>query len=241
LEDCCGWNRKVWADAIEFAIAALPFDLHGKKVLEIGASDRSTIAPVFAAMGAQAFCSYYQKVAGFIENGQLKYVRAKYGLGDIPVFAANIAAIEGRFDVIVMKSVLGGVCRNEDYDAIRSIIGKLMKNNVAEGGVILTFDNGYIAPFRALRRRLGTGGHSWNYFESAKFARALSSFSHVTQGFGYLNVASATLQLGRNAEFVNTAVYYADRVIAALHAPEEHAVLSTIVFSNTSGSTNPAG
>lgn len=24
LEDCCGWNKKTWADAIGFAISQLP-------------------------------------------------------------------------------------------------------------------------------------------------------------------------------------------------------------------------
>jgi hypothetical protein len=110
-----------------------------------------------------------------------------------------------------------------------------MMDNIAEGGVILTFDNGYVGPFRALRRRLGTGGDSWSYLEAAKLALSLSDFAIVTEGFGYLNVASASLQFGRDAEFLNTALYHVDKIICRLLNPRKRAVLSTMISANPGG------
>jgi hypothetical protein len=238
-EECCGWNRKTWADAVEFAVAMLPGDLRGKMVLEIGASDRSTVAPIFAAQGAQAFCSYYKKPPGFIENAHLSYIRSKYRLDPIPTFETSITEIEGRFDVIIMKSVLGGICRNDNYQEIRTIIHKLLKDNLVEGGVILTIDNGSIGPFHRLRRYLGTGGNSWSYLERDKLAASLSDFQITMKGFGYLNVASASLQFGRDCEFLNTFVYYIDRAMIPIFNPTERAVLSTVIRGRSAyGSTD---
>jgi hypothetical protein len=229
VEDCCGWNKKTWADAIEFAISALPNDLRGKQILEIGASDRSTVAPIFAARGAQVFCSYYLKPPGFIENAQLKYIRTKYHLGEIPTLETSISEVAGRFDVIIMKSVLGGIFRNDDYNGIGVTIHKLLRDNVSEGGVILTVDNGYIGPFHKLRRYRGTGGNSWSYLERDKLAASLAGLDVSMKGFGYLNVASASLQFGRNCEFLNTIVYYMDKAVIFAFDPSERAVLSTII------------
>jgi hypothetical protein len=230
IEDCCGWNKKTWADAIEFAISALPDDLRSKTILEIGASDRSTVAPIFAARGARVYCSYYSKPPGLIENAHLKYIRTKYHLtAMIPTFEASIAEITGRFDVIIMKSVLGGIFRNDDYDAIGGMIHKLLRDNVSDDGFILTVDNGYIGPFHQLRRYRGTGGKSWSYLARDRLAASLAGLDVTMQGFGYLNVASASLQFGRHCEFLNTLVYYWDKAIIFLFRPSERAVLSTII------------
>ena len=229
VEDCCGWNKKTWADAMEFAISALPDDLRNKKVLEIGASDKSTVAPIFAVMGASVFCSYYQKPPGFVENAHLKFILAKYGLREIPTLEIDITEIVGRYDVIVMKSVLGGIFRNGDYNGIHETIQKLLRDNISPGGFILSLDNGYISPFQRLRRYRGTGGNSWSYLARSQLGKALAGFDVTTKGFGYLNVASASLQFGYDCEFLNTATYHLDKIITSLFMPSEHAVLATVI------------
>src|SRR6516162_9795536 len=78
IEDCCGWNRKVWADAIEFGLSQFPERLDGKKVLEIGAGRHSALAPIFSLKGAEVWCSYYHLKREDVENGQLKIITEKY-------------------------------------------------------------------------------------------------------------------------------------------------------------------
>jgi hypothetical protein len=85
IEDCCGWNRKVWADAIEFGLSQLPERLDGKKVLEIGAGRHSAIAPIFSFKGADAVCSYYSLRREDVQNGQLKIIKEKYQLKNITI------------------------------------------------------------------------------------------------------------------------------------------------------------
>jgi hypothetical protein len=50
---------------------------------------------MFAAIGAEVYCSYYRKPPGSIENGQLRVIRAKYGLDEKTTFDASITEIEG--------------------------------------------------------------------------------------------------------------------------------------------------
>jgi hypothetical protein len=235
VEDCCGWNKKTWADAVEFAISALPDDLREKKIIEIGASDKSTVAPIFATRGAHVLCSYYSKPPGFIENSQLKYVRSKYHIEEIPTIETSVTELSGRYDVIIMKSVLGGVFRNDNYKDLGTLIRRLLRDNVSVGGAILTIDNGYIAPFHKLRRHRGTGGNSWSYLAQHKLTESLADLDVTIKGFGYLNVASASLQFGRNCEFLNSLVYYLDKAMISLIGPSERAVLSTIIRARSEG------
>jgi hypothetical protein len=107
-----------------------------------------------------------------------------------------------------------------------------MTDNIVEGGVILTFDNGYNRALRALRRLLGTGGSSWSYLEAGKLKQSLTGFAIDMRVFGYLNVASAASQFGRNAEFLNTALYYADKKICRLLKLRERTVLATMISVN---------
>jgi hypothetical protein len=187
--------------------------------------NRSTVAPILAARGATVFCSYYQKPSGCIENGHLKYIRAKYGIGEIPTFVTGIDELVGRYDVIIMRSVMGGIFRNNDYDGI----GATMWNNVSVGGVILTVDNGYIGPFHRPRRCRDTGGSFWTYHDRNRPAAALAGLDVMMKGFGDLNVKSASLQFGGDYEFLNTLVYSVDKAIISLLDPIERAVLSTII------------
>lgn len=229
IEDCCGWNRKIWADAIEFAVSQLPADLAGRTALEIGASDRSTVVPILAARGAEASCSYYMKPPDFIVNGRLKYIYDKYHIKGISILEADIRNISGQYDIIIMKSVLGGVCRNGHYEGIKEILTRMVAHNLTQRGVILTLDNGYIQLFQALRKALGTGGNTWSYLRTEQFAESLSDFDVTMKGFGFLNVASASLQFGVNCEFINDLAYHLDRIVLRLLNPRERAVLSTVI------------
>src|SRR5262245_48950659 len=109
IEDCCGWNKKTWADAVEFSLSRIPHNLNGKKVLEIGASRFSSLAPIFAHKGAEVLCSYLHEEG--VREGQLKMVLNKYHMSDIAVIELDIRDVRGTYDIIILKSVFGGVCR----------------------------------------------------------------------------------------------------------------------------------
>ena len=228
MEDCCGWNRRIWADALEFAVSRLPDNLHGKSVLEIGASPNSALAPLFSAMGADVVCSCYGPRKSHIEDGQLKTICDRYGLRRVPVVEMDAHNISEIYDLIVMKSVLGGICRRNDYVAIRTLVSKLAAH-LTQSGRIITLDNGYLRPLQAIRRTLGTGGQTWTYIRKERLQSTLSGFHVTTRGFGLLNCASATPMLGTKFEVINDLAHTADELIGRLSRREGYAVLATVI------------
>ena len=229
VEDCCGWNRKVWADAIEFGLAQFPERLAGRKVLEIGAGRHSTIAPIFSVKGAETVCSYFHLTKEDIENGQFKIIMDKYHLDKIATIEQNIFDIGGKYDLIVLKSVLGGICRSNDYGKLREIVDKLFLENLKEDGAIFTIDNGDINLFRSVRRFWGAGRNEWTYFTEEKVTSSLCAYNVAIKGFGFLNIGSAKFLLQGNYEFINDIVYYFDKLITRIYTPKWRAVLATII------------
>jgi hypothetical protein len=229
VEDCCGWNRKTWADAVEFAVSQLPERLDGQKILEIGAGKHSSISPIFSGRGAELLCSYYHQQQEDVENGRLRFVIDKYKLAKIPVAEVNINEVEGIYDIIVLKSVLGGVCRGDDYGRLRLIVDGLLAKNIREGGALLTFDNGYVKLFKMLRRSWGAGRNDWTYFTRHGLISSLSGHEVRIQGFGFLSVGAARFLLHGNFEFLNDIIYLVDKAILHLVKSDERAVLSTII------------
>lgn len=224
-EDCCGWNRKTWADALEFALSQIPVRLDGKKVLEIGAGKYSSLCPIFLARGAESLCSSYRRPEE-VETGQLKTVLTKYGLGKVQVVQLDVNSIDTSYDIIILKSVLGVICPDDDdYRRLRTIIGKLLKDNIKGGGCIITLDNGRIEPFQKLRQLWGTGV---TYFDTDKLLASLHNFDVTLKGFGYLNFAAAK-PLHRDWEFMNDMLYFLDKVFLYCVAPRQRAVLATII------------
>jgi hypothetical protein len=228
IEDCCGWNRKVWADAIEFGLSQFPERLDGKKVLEIGAGRHSALAPIFSLKGAEVWCSYYHLKREDVENGQLKIITEKYQLNYITTIEQSIFKVGDTYDLIVLKSVLGGVCRGNDYVKLRAIVDKLFSENLKENGAILTIDNGEVGLFKPIRTLWGAGRNEWTYFTKEDVMSSLYPYDVLITGFGLLNIGSARFFLGGNYEFVNDIIYYIDKVITYL-ATTQHAVLSIII------------
>ena len=228
LEDCCGWNRKLWADALEYAVSALPGDIAGKTALEIGASQRSSVAPAFASQGANAVCSYYGQTAEELERGQLGFVVRKYGLERIPVIELDINELEGSYDIIVLKSVLGGLCRGNDYEKLGRTVDRLL-GHVAENGFLISLDNGYVGLFQRFRSLRGAGRNNWTYFTSEAMLASLARHNPRIRGFGFLNFGTASLLFKRNLETVNDAMYLLDKVIVPIFEPAHSAVLATVI------------
>jgi hypothetical protein len=229
VEDCCGWNRKTWADAMEFAISQLPARLDGKEVLEIGAGMYSCISPIFVSKGAKTICSYYGRLQKDVECGQLKRVLRKYSMHNIGVIEQNIYDINGTYDIIALKSVFGGLCRGNDYDNLRAIVDRLFEKNIKEGGVLVTLDNGHVSLFNKMRKLWGAGKNEWTYFDREKLIWALRGYHIVNKGFGLLNVGAVKFLLDGNYEFVNDIIYYIDKAVLFLVTSDERAVLSTVM------------
>ena len=231
IEDCCGWNRRTWGDAIAFALAALPKDLRGKTVLEIGAGRYSSLSPIFAALGADTYCSYYGQARESIENGALRHVSEKHKINGIGLLELDIHRPTGTYDVIVLKSVLGGICRGNDYAKVGGVIRGLM-DHLSEDGVIVTLDNGHLGPLARMSELFGAGKNRWTYFKQDQLQECLAGYDVESRGFGFLNFGAARFMLGRDVEgleVVNNAIHTVDAALLRLFGFRRRAVLATVI------------
>lgn len=231
IEDCCGWNRRTWADAVGFALSELPQDLCGRTVLEIGAGRYSCLAPVFARLGASVSCSYYGQGRQEVENGQLRAVSEKYGIGNITVTEVDIHEITGVYDIIVLKSVLGGICRGEERGRLRTVICGLL-DHLTDDGVIVTIDNGRIEPFIKLSQRFGAGRNRWSYFSREEIQGALAGLVFEMRGFGFLSFGAMRFLFSRDwgaLEILNDAIHGIDRQLLRHVRLSDRAVIATVI------------
>jgi len=239
IEDCCGWNRRTWADAVAFALSAVPGDLRGRTVLEIGAGKHSCLAPAFAKLGATVSCSYYGPAKREVESGQLRAVSEKHGIAGISVIEVDIHEIRGVYDVIVLKSVLGGICRGEERGKLRAVIDGLLEH-LAEGGAVLTIDNGRVGPFAKLSRTFGAGRNRWTYFTQEDLHRAFAGLSFETRGFGFLSFGALRFLFSRDwkaLEAVNDAIHGIDRILLRHVGLSDRAVIATVIRKDGQGAT----
>lgn len=230
IEDSCGWNKKIWADAVEFALNFCTKYDNKTKVLEIGASEYSALSPIFSSIGYDVMCSYYdQNAYQAIINGCLPTVINKYGLTLPKLVQLNAWEIKNKtFDIIILKSVIGGICRNDDYTLISNLIAKLYAS-LKPNGILITIDNqeNYIA--NCFRNLFGAGNSKWTYLNKDKLAMKLTPYHYEQKGFGLLNFARFA-SFNSEVEPINDLLYTIDQVLLNNIDIKNNAVLSTIIF-----------
>ncbi|WP_207485267.1 hypothetical protein [Arenibaculum pallidiluteum] len=164
-----------------------------------------------------------------MRNGRLLAVSEKYALPPVPLVEIDARDIPGEYDLIVMKSVLGGLCRDDDYGALAAAVGGIA-GHLTRGGSIITLDNGHVGAVDRLRKRFGAGRNRWTYFRPEAFVAALAGYEVRMAAFGCLNFGSARL-LARSEptglEVVNDALHVLDRLLCRVLP--QGAVLSSLL------------
>lgn len=228
IEDCSGWNRKLWADAVEFALERISNKFQGLSALEIGAGEFSSLAPIFKSHNVDIICSYYgADNRERIRSGNLRRVQKKHAIGDIPLSNQDAFDLKGKYDLIILKSVLGGLARGEDYQRIKDIIDGIL-SHLNEGGLLISIDNQSNPFANCFRKKFGAGKNLWTYLDRDRFSTLVQDRIVFQKGFGYVNFAHFNIR-GYNLEYVNNFLYYVDKVIIRIFCPKANAVLVTIL------------
>ncbi|MFT3777430.1 MAG: methyltransferase domain-containing protein [Ottowia sp.] len=214
---CFGWSARAWARPWTQFVRSRP-GMRFNTGLEIGAGPRSSLAPLMLAFTERVECSAF-------DAAQLPAIQALNARLLPPAQAARIAytrqdvrAPQGRWDVIVLKSVLGGVHRVHDSRLmdVHATLARLAAQHLNPGGLLVTLDNGRTA-LEPLLARLGARRNGWRFFRREDFPPAEARFS-----FGVLGVASAATRLGALGARIDDALYLADRLLSPL--ARQHAV-----------------
>jgi SAM-dependent methyltransferase len=174
LSDFIEWDVPNWSAALEFWQTHSAQDLSRSTVLEIGCGGGG-LSLWLALQGARVTCS---DIHGPQEMAVKKH-KARGVSQRINYEALNATDIPytEKFDVIVFKSMLGGIAAKESQaKAIREMHRALKK-----GGELFFAENLTASPaHQFLRRRFVKWGRVWRYVSIAEMQEFLSPFSSVS-------------------------------------------------------------
>lgn len=222
---CFGWSARAWARPWRTFLRAHP-NLRVGDALEVGAGPRSSLAPLLLPLAERVECSAFD--AAVLPEVQALNARRLDTAGQARVRYArqDVTALRGQWDLIVLKSVLGGVHRVHDSTLadVHATIRQVVDGHLNPGGLLLTLDNGRTA-LEPLLRHAGARRNGWRFFAREDFPPAHERFS-----FGVFSIASAATRLGATGRFIDEALYGLDRALSPLarqHAVHLHVYLKS--------------
>ncbi|MEE8452698.1 MAG: class I SAM-dependent methyltransferase [Thermoguttaceae bacterium] len=183
LRDCIEWDTTNWGRALEYWEENTSVVLEQAKALEVGAR-HGGLSLWLANKGVDVLCSDLDGPSDKAKESHKKYQTA------CPIEYDSINALdipfETHFDIVLFKSVLGGVGSHDNKgNQARAIqqMHKALKN----GGELWFAENLVASPIhRFIRNAFVPWGKSWRYVSIPEILGFMSVFSevdYVTVGF----------------------------------------------------------
>jgi SAM-dependent methyltransferase len=183
IKDIVEWDVENWKKALNFWGEKVSIFQGGLSCLELGAG-RGGLSLWLALHGNDVICSDLISPKKHACELHQKY----YLPGNITYEAIDATNIPYRdeFDIVIFKSILGGISRNHKDELKRKVIGEIYKA-LKPGGRLLFAENLSSSCFHRLFRKLFVRwGREWNYLKYGEISEMLSDFTHVdffTTGF----------------------------------------------------------
>ena len=188
LVDSFGWDVVNWSRSAMLWSKELPADLSGLKALEVGCGDRSGglslwLASQGAEVTASADVDYSADMNRFLDRHALS--------GSVDFELINVGAIPytEHFDVVCMKSVLGGIGPGRQLDGQQAALNSIAAS-LKPGGLVLFVENMAATKLHmALRQRWGAARNQWHYYnfdELEKMIEAAGLKSSCLGSTGFL-------------------------------------------------------
>ncbi len=177
------WDVRNWSIALDFWLVNSTKKLSDCTVLEIGANFGG-LSLWFASKGAKVVSSDSQGVHEEVAASDLRGVRReaielheKNGLSHLiehqTINALNIPYTE-KFDVVVFKSVIGGI---DDKELQKKAVGEMHKA-LKKGGELFFAENLVGSPLhKFFRRKMIKWGTTWRYVTIEEMREFLAPFS----------------------------------------------------------------
>lgn len=218
-----GWNFRCWST---------PFskldNFESKKnfrILELGASSSSIVSLSFDGLADEIVVSYYDENQRRGIQQYLTKVRANYELKSNYKFEkVDAHSVKGNFDIIIMKSVLGGLFRlNQSSLAdAHEFLNDLRHRALCPGGSLITIDNGrsFLERFFS---NFGARKNEWRFFEKDE----LSSASQF-KVFGCISSFSLETRFGPIGYFLDNFIIYPMDLVLSVIWPNNPTVLVSV-------------
>ncbi len=189
LHDIIQWDIKAWSKAVNFWDEKVNWNaVH--TCLELGAREGG-LSLWLALKGKQVTCSDLSNTQAIASPLHIKHkVTDNIEYEDIDTTGIPY---ENYFDVIVFKSVLGGIGKNNDYAKQEQAVNEMYKA-LKPGGKLLFAENLRASALHGfLRNFFQPWGSKWRYLSLAEINALLKKFAALDiETTGFLSV------LGRN-------------------------------------------
>lgn len=171
LNKCIAWHvrphRQVFLEGLATISTSLRFD--NLNVLELGATAQSTVGPFLVARGANSTVTCYSKGELSKLDETLWLLAHQYGLARERLRAerADIFALDqkARFDLVMLKDVLGGVNRQHDQAEFRKAVSNCLSILNPNGHLLIIDKARSLKVIHLILRKLGLAGRNeWHYF-----------------------------------------------------------------------------
>ena len=184
--DIIGWDVINWSNALYFWEKTSHHNLSNSYALELGAGFSGGLSLWLTLKGSRVVCSTKGSILASVIACHRKYqLQDKIEYEDVDIL--NMAYNE-KFELIMLKSVLGGLNGSPKLEKQHQAIAQIYKS-LKPGGEFLFAENIVSTPLHMyLRNRYGSGGkHSWQYFSANEMLRIIShrfpDCQFITKGF----------------------------------------------------------
>lgn len=167
------WDVKSWSEALSYWERNVDWS-KVQNGLELGGREGG-LSLWMALKGMTVICSDLENVKQSAEKLHVQYkVSDRIRYQDID---ATQIPYENHFDIIVFKSILGGIGRDDNFAIQKKVIDEIYKA-LKPGGKLLFAENLIASPIhRKLRKRFTNWGESWRYLSIEEMNVLLSGFS----------------------------------------------------------------
>jgi SAM-dependent methyltransferase len=175
-KDIIQWDIKSWSEALEYWDKNINWDAI-QNGLELGGREGG-LSLWLALNGLTTVCSDLNDVRNSAEPLHKKY-NVKHLISYQEIDATNIP-YENHFDIIVFKSIIGGIGRNDNYVLQQKVFNQIHKALKPKGKLLFT-ENLIASPFhQGFRKKYVNWGNSWRYVSMKEMKEFLKIFSNYT-------------------------------------------------------------
>jgi SAM-dependent methyltransferase len=182
LKDIMQWDVRTWSRAIPLWEKYLQ-SVSGGQAIELGGREGG-LSLYLASHGMKVLCTDIEDV-----REKAKPLHKRYSVGHLvnyEVVDATAIPWENHFDVVIFKSIIGGIGRNEHPELQQQTFDSIYRS-LKPGGVLLFAENLKGSPLHAwMRKKFVRWGNEWRYVEVPELRQFLKQFSRVeikTTGF----------------------------------------------------------
>lgn len=173
IKDIIQWDVKSWYKALSYWESNIVWD-KVQNGLELGGREGG-LSLWLALKGKTVVCSDLKEVKETAERLHLQYdITSLITYQDID---ATDIPYENYFDIIVFKSIIGGIGRNDNLEIQQKVFDEIYKA-LKPGGKLLFAENLKASSFhQRVRKRFVNWGSSWRYVSINEMREFLKDFS----------------------------------------------------------------